>query len=53
MVDLKRSKKFAFKLFVFLYFDVFAIQPNFFVWSIATIFYSFFIDSFLQFLCME
>ena len=54
MEDSERSKKFAFELFVPLHFDVFAIQPDFLTWSIALIFYSFIIDSFLkQLLCME
>ena len=53
MEDLERSKKFAFELFVLFCFDVFAIQPDFFAWSIATVLYSFVMGSFLQFLYME
>ena len=41
MENLKESKKFVFQLFVPFCFDVFAIQPAFFIQSIATVFYSF------------
>ncbi len=47
MENLEKSKKFAFKLFVPLRFDVFAIQPDLLAWSIATTFYSFVMGFFL------
>ncbi len=53
MEDLERSKKFALELFVFLCFDVFAIQPDLLAWSVALALYSFIMDSLLQFLCIE
>ncbi len=53
MEDLEESKKLALKLFVPLRFDVFAIQPDLFTWSIATALYFFIMGFFLQLLCME
>ena len=53
MEDLERFKKPVFKLFILLYFDVFAIQPNFLACSIAMTLYSFIMGFILQFLYME
>ncbi len=53
MEDLERSKKLALKLLILLHFDVFAIQLDFLVRSIATTPYSFIVNSFLQLLCIE
>ncbi len=40
MEDSEGSKKLVFKLFVPFRFDIFAIQPDLFAWSIATTLYS-------------
>ncbi len=53
MKDLERSKKLALKLFVPFCFDVFAIQPDFLAWSIATAFYFLIMGFLLQFLYIE
>ncbi len=53
MEDLEKSKNLVFKLLVLLRFNVFAIQPDFLVQSIATALYSFIVGSLLQFLCIE
>ena len=53
MEDSEESKKLAFELFILLCFDVFAIEPDFLVWSIAITLYSLVINSLLQLLCME
>ncbi len=53
MEDLEGSKKLAFKLFVPLCFNIFAIQPDFFDWSIAKAFYSLVMGFLLQLLYME
>ncbi len=53
MEDLKESKKLALEFFVRLHFDIFAIQPDFLIRSIATALYFLVIGSLLQFLCIE
>ncbi len=47
MENLQELEKLILKLFVLLYFDILAIQPDFFVWSIATALYSFILGFFL------
>ena len=46
MEDSKQSKKLALKLCVLLCFNIFTIQPNFFIWSIAIALYSFIVGFF-------
>ena len=53
MEDLEGSKKLIFEFFVPLCFDIFAIQPDFLVQSVATAFYSFVISSLLQLLYIK
>ncbi len=53
MEDLEGSKKLALELLIPLRFDVFAIQPDFLAWTIATTLYFFVIGSILQLLCVE
>ena len=53
MKDLEKSKKLVLKLFVFLCFNIFAIQLDLLAQNIVTVLYSLVIGSFLQFLCME
>ncbi len=53
MKDLKRAKKLIFKFLVLLYFDVFAMQPDFLAQSVAMAFYSLVVSFHLQFLYME
>ena len=53
MKDLEGSRKFAFELLVFLYFNVFTIHPDFLAQNIAIALYFFVIGSLLQLLCIE
>ncbi len=53
MEDSERSKKLALKLLVPLCFDVFAIQPDFLAWSIATALYFLVMGSILELLYVE
>ena len=47
MKNLEQSKKYIFKRFILFCFDIFAIQPNFFIKSIAMAFYFFVVSFFL------
>ena len=44
---MEKTEKLVFKFLVLLYFDIFAILLDFFIWSIVTALYFFIVDFFL------
>lgn len=53
MKNLERLEELGFELSILFYFDIFAIEPNFFIGCLAARLYALIVSSLLQFLSVE